>query len=235
MGKFRKVEIVEIDGFELRKFGTLKKREEEWIEKFYADLRNSVTKPALELGEWIVANEDKTEAEAMAFIASLDTMPPAEQMAVMMRYKRSLPEIIEQLQSAPQRQKDTAKHIATWALSERLPDGWIGENRTELREDLGIDADGPEWLAEWTDELGEDTIQSIYSFVLKERNGWLSVAAGFAPEADEPEEEKTLGEDSAPSASGSPPIGDNDGLLSPLPELAILSSSGTTGTIALAI
>jgi hypothetical protein len=235
MGKFRKVEIVEIDGFELRKFGTLKKREEEWIEQFYAGLRASVTKPALELGEWITANEGKTEAQAMEFIESLESMRPAEQMATMMRYKKALPDIIEALQSAPQRQKDAPKHIATWALNERLPEGWIGENRNELRNDLGIDAAGTEWLPEWTDELGEDTIQAIYSFVLKERNGWLSVAAEFAPKTDEPEEEKTLGEDLPPSVSGDQPTGGQDGPLSPPLELSILSSAGDAGTIALAI
>lgn len=235
MGKFRKVEIVEIDGFELRKFGTLKKKEEEWIERFYAGLREAVTKPALELGEWISENEDKTPAEAMDFIEGLETMRPAEQMATMMRYKKALPDIIEALQSAPQRQKNAPKHIATWALNERLPEGWIGENRNELRDDLGIDPDGDEWLEEWTDELGEDTIQAIYSFVLKERNGWLSVAAEFAPKVDEPEEEKTLGEDLPPSVSGSPPTGGQDGPRSPLPELSIPSSVGNAGTIALAI
>jgi hypothetical protein len=234
VGKFRKTELVTIDGFELQKLGTLKKREEEWIEQYYADLRNATTKPALELAEWIIANEGKTEAEAMVLIESLESMRPAEQMAFLLKYKKELPGIIDDLQDAPNRQKAIPKHITTWALNERLPKGWIAENRNELRDDLGIDADGDEWLPEWTDELGELTINEIYSFILKERNGWLSVAATFTP--NEPDiEEQTLGEDLPPFANGSPPIGGNDGQqLQPL-ELAIQSSSGNTGMNALAI
>jgi hypothetical protein len=233
MGKFRKTEIVEIDGFALRKYGTLKKREEEWIEQFYADLQNATTQPALELAEWISENESKSPADAMKFIEGLDKLTSAEQLAVMMGYKKHVPGIIESLQGSEARQKNVSKLITTWVLNERLPDGWIAENRDELREDLGIDADGSEWLQSWTDELGQDTIDSIYSFILKERNGWLSVAAAFAPPVED--EELTLGEDLRKSEIGSPPIGENDGPRSPLPELAILSSGGTDGTIALAI
>jgi hypothetical protein len=234
MGKFRKTEIIEIDGFALRKYGTLKKREEEWIEQFYADLRNATTKPALELAEWISENESKSPADAMAFIEGLDKLTSAEQLAVMMNYKKHIPNIIDELQGSEGRQKNVSKLIATWVLNERLPDGWIAENRDELREDLGIDAIGSEWLQEWTDELGQDTIDSIYSFILKERNGWLSVAAEFAPTVED-DEELTLGEDLRKSETGDPPTGENDGQRSPLPESAILSSSGTDGMTALAI
>lgn len=234
MGKFRKHETVTIDGFELLKFGTLKKREEEWIEQYYADLRDATTKPALELAEWISENESKSPTEAMAFIEGLDSLSPGEQMAVMLKYKKAIPDIIEQLQESPKRQKSISKDIATWALQNRLPKGWISENRTDLRNDLDIDADGDVWLAEWTDELGEDTIESIYSFILKERNGWLSVAAEFAPPS-EPDEELTLGEDLLKLETGSPPTGENDGQpLQPL-ELPIQCSIGETGMNALAI
>jgi hypothetical protein len=210
VGKFRNFELINIDGFELQKLGTLKKREEEWIEQYYADLQNATTKPALELAEWIVTNEGKTEAEAMLMIEGLETMRPSEQMAFLMVYKRHLPAIIQNLQDSPRRQKAIPKDIATWALNERLPKGWIAENRNELREDLGIDADGDRWLPEWTDELGEGTIDAIYRFILRERNGWMSVAAEFVP--NEPEEEdQSLGEELPPSVTGSPPIGVNDG------------------------
>lgn len=235
MGKFRKVEVFEIDGFSLQKLGTLKKREEEWIEQYYADLRDATTKPALELAEWIIANEHKSESEAMAAIESLETMRPSEQMAFMLRYKNHIPDIIDSLQDSPKRQKLVPKDIATWALQNRLPKGWISENRTELRDDLGIDADGDIWMAEWTNELGEDTINEIYSFVMKERSGWMSVALDFAPPVNESEEDKTLGEGLLKSEIGSPPIGENDGQRSPLLELVIPSSNGDIGMNALAI
>lgn len=234
MGKFRKTEIVNIGGFDLKKFGSLRVFEEEWLENFYAKLRDAVTKPALELGEWIADNEGKTTEEAMEFVESLDSLKPSVQMAILSRYRKALPDLIDQLQSAPKRQKLVPRDIATWVLNSRLPDGWITENRNELRDDLGIDATGDEWLAEWTDELDESTVNELYSFVLKERNGWLSVAAEFAPTAEDGEPQ-TLGEGLTISVTGSPPTGDDDGQLSKQVESAIQSFTGKTGEIALAI
>jgi hypothetical protein len=235
MGKFRKVETVDIDGFELEKKGTLTIDEEEWIEQFFADLRDGVTRPALELGEWIAGNEGKTPEEAMEFVEGLDKMKPAAQMATLSRYGKVLPELIDDLLSVPKRQQQAPASIVTEALNWRLPEGWIAENRHELREDLGIDADGSEWLPEWTGKLGKTTVDAIYDFIQKERYGWLVVAAEFAPAEEEDAEEQTLGEDLPPLENGSPPTGGNDGPLSPLPELAIPHSLGVVGVLAPAI
>lgn len=232
MGKFRKTETVSIGGFDLIKMGTLRKFEEEWVEQYFAKQSDLVSLPALQFAQHLVDCESMTEIQASEEISRLDELGQTGIMAFLLKYKKTIPGIINALIEAPKLKAKGSTEVACFVLQSRLPQGYLQENRTDLMEDLGIDVSGmDEWDTAWMNELGIDVIQSLYEFFMRERLGWQSVAIEVMGEVAE-SVEPPLGEESPQSKTGSPPIGEGDGLqLRPL-ELPIESSIGRTLTIA---
>jgi hypothetical protein len=213
MGKFRKSESVEIGGFDLIKMGTLRQFEEAWLEKHLASQADLVSLPALQFAQYLVDAEKLTEQEATDRLMELEGGGTAGMMAFLLQYKKAVPDIIDALINAPKIKAKSPLQIACFVLQNRLPDGYLQDNRHELMEDLGVDVAGyDEWQSEWMDCLDVDTITKLYEFFMMERMGWQSVALSYvADSGSESQEPPTLGEESPPSEDTSPPIGENDG------------------------
>lgn len=232
MGRFKQQKLVNIGGFDLVQLGSISQAEEEWLEQFYTDQNNLVTKPALQLHQHLVKVEGMSEEAAADFIGSLDKMAPARQMAVMARYQEIIPEVIDGLSQAPRIQNQATKHICTWVLSNRLPQGWQSDLRQDLIEDFGIDPAGvSEWQPGWTDMLPVTTINAIYDFIIQERSAMAAIVADVIGETNQPEE-LSVGEDSTPSSNGDPPTGGNDTQSSKPLALVTPSTNGKTGQTA---
>jgi hypothetical protein len=215
MGKFRKSESVEIGGFDLIKMGTLRQFEEAWLEKHLADQADLVSLPALQFAQYLVDAENLSEQEATERLMELEGGGNDGMMAFLLKYKKAVPDIIDALINAPKIKAKSPLQIACFVLQNRLPNGYLQDNRHELMEDLGVDVAGhDEWQSEWMGFLDVDTINKLYEFFMMERMGWQSVALSYVADSEansESQEPPTLGEESPPSKDTSPPTGENDG------------------------
>jgi hypothetical protein len=195
--------------------GTLRQFEEAWLESHLASQADLVSLPALEFAQYLVDAEKLSEQEATERLMELEKTGNAGMMAFLLKYKKAVPDIVDALINAPKIKAKSPSQIACFILQNRLPNGYLQDNRYELMEDLGVDVAGyDEWQSEWMGFLDVDTITRLYEFFMMERMGWQSVALSYVADSEansESQEPPTLGEESPPSEDTSPPIGESDG------------------------
>lgn len=222
MGKFSRIELVRVGGFDLQRYGSLRKFEEQWIAEKIAEYSNREADIAMSVAREIMAHDGINEDEAIGVIEALDLGSNGSKFAAALKYG----DILEPLKNLATVRDGLPGEIVAFTLDNRLPDGWLSDNAAALKADLGLDVDDLEVPEKgWSEAEGyllQTTITAIYEFFLNERLGWQSLLATNEPGAEP--EPQTLGEESGPLVSGSPPTGTPSGRRSKPKESPTLSS-----------
>jgi hypothetical protein len=199
MNKFAIPEAVEIAGFKITKFGSLKRKESKWFVDRDRYVMNGMVL-VLQIAQEIAATEGIDPAVAYQIVSGYGSENGSE---LLVPYADRLEPLLDLLNY----QERTPADAVTMILQSRTNPAWLKENALELRNSFGIEYnDSPHWLPNFTDELPEATIDQLWEFIQGERRQWAELKVATQAEQDDP-----VGEDSASTVNSSPPTTTNTG------------------------
>jgi hypothetical protein len=185
---FSQPEIVDIAGFKLTKYGSLKRKEEKW---FTARDKFAMTGMVdiLKISQEIAADNEIDPSLAYQIVSAYGSEVGSE---LLVPYASRLAPLIDLLDY----QESTPAEAVTMILQSRLSSVWLTENKSHLDIAFGIKvAEGiTHWQSEYTEELPREVRDKIFEFVNNERNQWKEIKSEPKP---------TVGEDSASTKTGS--------------------------------
>jgi hypothetical protein len=185
---FSQPEIVEIAGFKLTKYGSLKRKEEKW---FAARDKVAMTGMVdiLKISQEIAATNEIDPMMAYQIVSAYGSEVGSE---LLVPYASRLEPLVDLLDY----QESTPAEAVTMILQSRLNSAWLIENRPHLDVAFGIKiAEGiTHWQSEYTEELPRAIRDELFDFINGERSQWKEI---------KPEPDPTVGEDLASIKTGS--------------------------------
>ena len=179
---FGNIEKVNVSGFELRKFGSLRQGELEWFDN-QSKKRLSSLVPIYKLAATIASDMVIEEEVALGLIQGIGDNELYQK--ILLGYSTELFAAKEQTYSETDFQRD----VCTMMLQSRLSKSYLRDNAAAINEFLEIDIDAvnPQWTTEFTANLPLTLVAEIIEFTTNERTEWVTETV----KADE--EKVTLG------------------------------------------
>ena len=165
---FGNIEKVNVSGFELRKFGSLRQGELEWFDN-QSKKRLSSLVPIYKLASTIATDLGIEKDVALGLIQG--TGDSELYQKVLLVYSTELFAAKEQTYSETDSQRD----ICTMMLQSRLSKSYLRDNAAAINEFLEIDMDAinPQWTSEFTSNLPLNLVAEIIAFTTSERTEWV--------------------------------------------------------------
>lgn len=163
---FGSVEIVNVGGFDLRKYGSLIQLEMEWFES-QSDARIKSIKAILELAKTMAETEGMDEDKALECIQDLEN---PEYKTLLFKYADRLDSIRLSNYTESQFKRDVTQLM----LNSRVPRKFIMANVDALADEFGIEVDEafPEFTLEDIKKLPTKIISEVCEFATNEKTEW---------------------------------------------------------------
>jgi hypothetical protein len=191
MAPFTQPEIVDVSGFRLVKYGSLKRKEAMWFTDRDRYVMQGMIN-VLQIAQEIAMGNNLDPAIAYQIVSAYGTSEVGSDLLV--PYADRLAPLLDLLGY----QENTPSEACTMFLQSRLSKAWLEENKALLASCFGIAVESDHWQPGYTAELPEAVLEGIWDFIKGEQRQWKE------PPKVDPVEALPVGEDSASTESSSP-------------------------------